>query len=237
MPLLEIEELWSGYGDLDVLHGISVNVNRGEMVSIVGPNGAGKTALLRTISGLIQPTSGRITFDGQPLNGLPPHDIVEMGVIHILEGRQLFKFLTVEQNLRVGSTIGRARPHRDKNFDLVYSLFPRLYERRDQVAGTMSGGEQQMVATARALMTNPELLMLDEPSWGLAPMLVNELFEVIAQVRESVSLSILLIEQNVQKALSLADRAYVLERGHIVSEGLGKELLEQEDLKKAYLGL
>lgn len=237
MPLLEVNALWSGYGELDVLHGVTIKVDKGEMVSVVGPNGAGKTALLRTISGLITPTSGSIKFEGEKIDSMQPHDIVARGVIHILEGRQLFNFLTVEQNLMVSSAIGRAKPQRKQNFELVYDLFPRLAERKNQIAGTLSGGEQQMVATARALMSNPKLLMLDEPSWGLAPMLVQELFEVIDQVKKQVDLSILLIEQNVQKALSLADHAYVLERGNIVSEGVGAELLAQEGLKKTYLGL
>lgn len=237
MAILEIKNLRAGYGDIAVLHDISISVHRGELVSIVGPNGAGKTALLRTISGLIEPFSGEILYHGDPINGLPPHHIVAKGVVHVLEGRQLFNFLTVEQNLMMGSTIKEARVDRKKNLDFVLNLFPRLAERRKQLAGTLSGGEQQMVATARGLMTNPKLLMLDEPSWGLAPILTHELFEVIERVNRETHTTVLLVEQNVHKALSMANRGYVIERGYIVMEGTGPELLKKEELKTAYLGL
>jgi branched-chain amino acid transport system ATP-binding protein len=237
MAILEIKNLRSGYGDIAVLHDISIQVDKGEMVSIVGPNGAGKTALLRTISGFIHPISGEILFEGEPIHGIPPHEVVARGIVQVLEGRQLFNFLTVEQNLMVGSSIPEARAHRKKNIELVYSLFSKLAERRKQLAGTLSGGEQQMVATARGLMTNPRLLMMDEPSWGLAPMLTHELFEVIERVNKEESMTVLLVEQNVQKALSMADRAYVIERGNIVMSGGGPELLGKEELKTAYLGL
>jgi branched-chain amino acid transport system ATP-binding protein len=237
MAILEIKNLRSGYGDIAVLHEISIQVNKGEMVSIVGPNGAGKTALLRTISGFIHPFSGEILFEGEPIHGLPPHEVVARGIVQVLEGRQLFNFLTVEQNLMVGSSIPEARAHRKKNLELVYSLFSKLAERRKQLAGTLSGGEQQMVATARGLMTNPRLLMMDEPSWGLAPILTQELFEVIERVNKGEGMTVLLVEQNVQKALSMADRAYVIERGTIVMSGRGPELLRKEELKTAYLGL
>ncbi len=212
-------------------------VNEGEMISIVGSNGAGKTALLRTISGLIQPFSGEIIFDGEPIQSLPPHKIVARGIVQVLEARQLFNYLTVEQNLLVGSTIKEARPYRNQNLELVYSLFPRLAERRKQLAGTLSGGEQQMVATARGMMSHPRILMMDEPSWGLAPILTQELFDVIYRIKSEARTTILLVEQNVFKALTLADRAYVIERGHIVMAGKGKELLGKEELKTAYLGL
>jgi branched-chain amino acid transport system ATP-binding protein len=237
MAILEIKNLRSGYGDIAVLHEISIQVNKGEMVSIVGPNGAGKTALLRTISGFIHPFSGEILFEGEPIHGLPPHEVVARGIVQVLEGRQLFNFLTVEQNLMVGSSIPEARAHRKKNLELVYSLFSKLAERRKQLAGTLSGGEQQMVATARGLMTNPRLLMMDEPSWGLAPILTQELFEVIERVNKEEGMTVLLVEQNVQKALSMANRAYVIERGTIVMSGIGPELLRKEELKTAYLGL
>jgi len=237
MVLLDIKNLRSGYGDIAVLHGISLQVKQGELISIVGSNGAGKTALLRTISGLIEPFSGEIIFNGEPIHGLPPHKIVAKGVVQVLEARQLFNFLTVEKNLMIGSSIKEARIHREANLEMVYNLFPRLAERKKQLAGTLSGGEQQMVATARGLMTNPKLLMLDEPSWGLAPILTHELFEVIHRINEETSTTVLLVEQNVHKALSMAHRAYVIERGHIVMEGTGPELLAKEELKTAYLGL
>ena len=237
MPILEIKDLRAGYGDISVLHGISFQVNKGELVSIVGSNGAGKTALLRTISGLIEPFSGEVIFDGEPIHNLAPHKVVAKGVVHVLEARQLFNFLTVEQNLMIGSTIKEARSQREANLKIVYDLFPRLAERKKQLAGTLSGGEQQMVATARGLMANPKLLMLDEPSWGLAPILTQELFDVIKRVNREAKTTILLVEQNVHKALSMAHRAYVIERGHIVMEGPGSELLGREELKAAYLGL
>ena len=237
MAILEVKNLVAGYGDISVLHGISFQVNEGELVSIVGSNGAGKTALLRAISGLIEPFSGEIIFEGKPIHNMPPYNVVARGVVHVLEARQLFNFLTVEQNLMIGSTIKEARGQREENLKIVYALFPRLAERKRQLAGTLSGGEQQMVATARGLMTNPKLLMLDEPSWGLAPILTHELFDVIKRVNKETKTTILLVEQNVYKALSMAHRAYVIERGNIIMEGTGPELLAREDLKTAYLGL
>lgn len=237
MATLEIRNLRAGYGDISVLDDVSIQVNKGELVSIVGSNGAGKTALLRTISGLIEPFSGEIIFNEEAIHGLPPYKIVAKGVVQVLEARQLFNFLTVEQNLMIGSTISEARSHRKENLEVVYGLFPRLAERKKQIAGTLSGGEQQMVATARGLMSNPKLLMLDEPSWGLAPILTHELFAVIERVNKEAGTTILLVEQNVNKALSMAHRAYVIERGHIVMEGTGPELLNRQELKTAYLGL
>ena len=237
MAILEIRDLHAGYGDISVIHNISIQVNEGELVSIVGSNGAGKTALLRAISGLIEPFRGEIIFNEEAIQGLPPYRIVAKGVVQVLEARQLFNFLTVEQNLMIGSTIKEARSHRKENLEIVYDLFPRLAERKKQLAGTLSGGEQQMVATARGLMSNPKLLMLDEPSWGLAPILTSELFAVIERVNKEAGTTILLVEQNVYKALSMAHRAYVIERGHIVMDGTGPELLNREDLKTAYLGL
>lgn len=237
MKILEIKKLVSGYGNIPVLHEISININEGEIVAIVGPNGAGKTTLLRNISGLNTPFSGDIVFNGESIVGLPPHRVVEKGIVQVLEGRQLFNFLTVEQNLMVGSTVKNAKKMRKNNFELVYDLFPRLAERKKQLAGTLSGGEQQMVATARGLMANPKLIMLDEPSWGLAPILTQELFDVIKRINKEAKTTILLIEQNVKKALSISDRAYVIERGNIVMEGPGIEILAKDELKTAYLGL
>jgi branched-chain amino acid transport system ATP-binding protein len=237
MPLLRIDGLRAGYGGAPVLHGMSMVVEQGEIVSVVGANGAGKTTLLRTISGFVEPFSGEIIFEGEPIQGLAPHTIVSKGILHVLEGRQIFNFLTVEQNLLVGSSTPKAKRARDANFELVYRLFPRLAERRPQIAGTLSGGEQQMLATARALMGCPKLLMLDEPSWGLAPILTHELFQAIQTICRVAGTTVMLVEQNVRKALSMADRGYVIERGHIVMSGKGTELLGTRELKVAYLGL
>ena len=237
MPMLQIEELKAGYGGAPVLHGISMSIEQGEIVSLVGANGAGKTTLLRTLSGLLEPFSGRILFEGRPIHGLPPHAIVARGLIQVLEGRQIFSFLTVEQNLMVGSSTRKGKRERAKNFELVFHLFPRLAERRRQLGGTLSGGEQQMLATARALMGSPRLLMLDEPSWGLAPILTQELLGAIRRISREYGTTMLLVEQNVQKALSMADRGYVMERGCIAMEGKGQDLLGTKELKVAYLGL
>jgi len=237
MALLEAKGLRAGYGDLNILHEISFRVEEGEIVAIVGPNGAGKSTLLRTISGLIEPHAGEIIFNGEKCQGLPPHDVVTKGISQVPEGRQLFNFLTVEQNLMIGSTAPKARAVREKNFKMIYDLFKVLAERKDQQAGTLSGGEQQMLATARGLMSNPMLLMMDEPSWGLAPILTNELFETIVRVNKELGTAILLVEQNVHKALSVAHRGYALEQGQVVMEGKGDELLADDYLKECYLGM
>jgi branched-chain amino acid transport system ATP-binding protein len=237
MALLEAKDLRAGYGDLTILHEISFRVEEGEIVAIVGPNGAGKSTLLRTISGLIEPHAGEIIFNGEKCQGLPPHDMVTKGISQVPEGRQLFNFLTVEQNLMIGSTNSNARPKREENFNIIYNLFKVLKERKDQQAGTLSGGEQQMLATARGLMSNPKLLMMDEPSWGLAPILTNELFETIVRVNKEMGTAILLVEQNVHKALSVAHRGYALEQGQFVMEGKGDELLADDYLKECYLGM
>ena len=237
MALLEVRQLGAGYGVLPILHGICFHVDKGEIVAVVGSNGAGKTTLLRTISGLIEPFSGEIIFNGEASQGMPPHELVGKGISLVPEGRQLFNYLTVEQNLMIGSTTPIARSHRKENFDMIFNLFSALKERKTQQAGTLSGGEQQMLATARGLMANPLLLMMDEPSWGLAPILTNELFETIQRVNKEMGTTILLVEQNVYKALSIAHRGYVLERGHVVMEGEGRELLQDEGLKQSYLGM
>jgi branched-chain amino acid transport system ATP-binding protein len=237
MPLLQIENLQAGYGGAPVLHGISMRVEEGEIVSVVGANGAGKTTLLRTISGFLEPFSGEILFEGERVHGLAPHRVVGRGILQVLEGRQIFNFLTVEQNLVVGSSTGKARRVRKENFEFVYHLFPRLAERRTQLGGTLSGGEQQMLATARALMGSPKLLMLDEPSWGLAPILTHELLAAIKRISKEFGTTVMLVEQNVQKALSMADRGYVIERGCVAMEGKGPDLLGTKELKVAYLGL
>ncbi len=236
MPLLEVRGLRSGYKHVPVLHGVSFDVAAGEIVTIVGSNGAGKTTLLKTVSGLLAPFAGEIRFDGQPIHGLPSHRIVERGVVQVPEGRQLFGHLTVRENLVVGSHVREARARRAETLAMVFELFPVLAEREEQLARTLSGGEQQMLATARALMARPRLLMLDEPSWGLAPMLARRLFEALVEINRH-GVSIVLVEQNVQQALSMAQRAWVLERGAIVMQGAGKDLLDDPKLKTAYLGL
>jgi branched-chain amino acid transport system ATP-binding protein len=235
--LLEAKELLGGYGDLIVLHHISLAVGRREIVAIVGSNGAGKTTLLKTVSGLIEPLAGEIIFNGETCQGLPPHILVAKGISHVPEGRQLFDYLSVEQNLKVGSIPAKARALRGENFRMVYGLFSVLEERRHQLAGTLSGGEQQMLAIARGLMSSPLLLMMDEPSWGLAPILTSALFRSIQRVNEEMGTTILLVEQNVNKALPIAHRGYALEQGQVVLEGKGKDLLQDEYLKECYLGM
>jgi len=237
MALLEVKKLRAGYGDLTILHDVSFTVEQGEIVAIVGPNGAGKSTLLRTISGLLEPFDGEIVFFGAKCQGLPPHEVVTRGISQVPEGRQLFNYLTVEQNLMIGSTNANARSKREKNFPIIYKLFKVLKERRKQQAGTLSGGEQQMLATARGLMSNPMLLMMDEPSWGLAPILTNELFDTIIRVNKEMGTAILLVEQNVHKALSIAHRGYALEQGQVVMEGKGSDLLQDDYLKECYLGM
>ena len=236
MPLREVRGLRSGYKDVPGLHGVSVHVDAGAVVTIVGSNGAGKTTLLRTISGLLHPFAGEIVFQGEPIHGLPPHRIVEKGVVQVPEGRQLFGHLTVRENLMVGSHIPEARARRAETLAALVELFPVLAERQGQLAHTLSGGEQQMLATARALMARPRLLMLDEPSWGLAPILARRLFEALGRINRQ-GVTIVLVEQNVLQALTLAHRGYVLERGSLVMQGTGKELLDNPELRTAYLGL
>jgi len=236
MPLLEVEALRSGYKDVSVLHGISFHADEGEIVTVVGSNGAGKTTLLRTISGLLAPFSGSTRFMGEPIHGLPPHRIVEKGIVQVPEGRQLFGHLTVKENLVVGSHVRAARARRAQTTAMILELFPVLAERQEQLARTLSGGEQQMLATARALMARPRILMLDEPSWGLAPMMARRLFEALVEINRQ-GVTIVLVEQNVHQALSMAHRGYVLERGALVMQGTGRELLENPALKTAYLGL
>ena len=236
MSLLEVIDLEAGYKRVPVLHGVSFGVEEGEIIAIVGSNGAGKTTLLRTISGLLHPFAGRILFQGAPIHGMEPHRVVERGIVQVPEGRQLFGYLTVSQNLRVGSYSKEGRKRRQETLEVVYELFPVLYERRDQLARTLSGGEQQMLATARALMAKPKLLMMDEPSWGLAPILVRRLFETCCQINQK-GCTILLVEQHVHQVLSVSHRAYVMERGQVVSQGESQVLLEDPHLKESYLGI
>jgi branched-chain amino acid transport system ATP-binding protein len=236
MSNLEIRDVWGGYGDVTVLKGVTMEVRPGTVVALVGANGAGKSTLLRTISGLLRPTRGEILFTGERIDHAPPHHVVELGFVHIPEGKQLFPQMTVEENLIVGSTCPRAKGKRARSLEEVYVLFPDLAERKTQEAGSLSGGEQQMVAVGRALMSKPKLLAMDEPSLGLAPVIVDRLFGVLQNIRKT-GLTLLIIEQNVQQTLEMADQGYVMENGQIVLEGTGKELLGNEHLRTHYLGV
>ena len=236
MALLEIENLHSYYGHVHALKGVSLVVEEGEIITLIGANGAGKTTTLRTVSGLLTPREGRITFDGQMLNGVPAHQIVNMGISQAPEGRKVFTTLTVQENLNMGAySLGSDREAIEKNRRRVFELFPRLEERKSQVAGTLSGGEQQMLSIGRALMAKPKLLMLDEPSLGLAPMLVKAIFETIEEINQG-GVTILLVEQNARAALRLADKGYVLETGRTILSGSAGELIRDERVRKAYLG-
>ncbi|MEM2103832.1 MAG: ABC transporter ATP-binding protein [Candidatus Bathyarchaeia archaeon] len=234
--MLEVDKINVSYGDLQVLWDVSLKVSDGEIVTIVGANGAGKTTILRAISGLLRPRSGTISFLGKRLDLLPPHKVAEEGLAQVMEGRRLFPQMTVRENLELGAYTKTAWNRKEENIELVYNLFPRLKEREKQLAGTLSGGEQQMLAIGRALMSRPKLLMLDEPSLGLAPKIVLEMFDVIRRIKDEGT-TILLVEQNVYHSLSITDRGYVLENGKIVLEGSGKSLLENPLVKKAYLGM
>ncbi len=234
--MLKVERINVFYGDMQALWDISFQVGEGKIVTIVGSNGAGKTTSLSTISGLKHPKSGSITFMDQPIEKFQPHRVVELGIAQIAEGRKLFSQMSVLENLQMGTFTKKARPYMDDSLTWVFDLFPVLRARRSQSAGTLSGGEQQMVAIARALMSRPKLLMLDEPSFGLAPKIVLLVFETIKRVREE-GLTILLVEQNVHHALELADQGYTLETGRITKEGTGASLLEDEYIKKTYLGM
>jgi branched-chain amino acid transport system ATP-binding protein len=234
--MLHVEHLAVFYGDIQALWDVSFEVNKGEIVTLIGSNGAGKTTTLHTVSGLLQPRLGSITFQGQALHRETPQRIVEAGLIHIAEGRELFPYMTVLENLELGAFPKRARRLRQQSLAYVMELFPRLRERQRQLAGTLSGGEQQMLAIGRGLMARPRLLMLDEPSLGLAPLLVAELFECIRRIHAN-DVTILLVEQNVHQALDLADRAYVLENGRTVRTGTAAELLADDTIQEAYLGL
>ncbi|MEW6046663.1 MAG: ABC transporter ATP-binding protein [Bacillota bacterium] len=234
--LLEVQGIDAFYGDVQALWDVSFGVDEGELVALLGANGAGKTTTLRAVTGLLAPRRGRIRLGGRDIQGESAHRIAGSGVAHVPEGRQLFTLMTVEENLLLGSYLPRTRPNRRKNLDRVYELFPRLFERRTQDAGTLSGGEQQMLAIGRALMSEPRILLLDEPSLGLAPVLVQELFRVI-QAISAAGTTVLLVEQNVHQALTVADRAYVLENGRVAMEGSGQELLANPQVQAAYLGL
>jgi branched-chain amino acid transport system ATP-binding protein len=236
MSLLELHDVEVAYGDLPALRGVSLGVEEGETLSVVGANGAGKTTMLRAISGLLRPRAGRILLDGTRLDQMPSHVIVARGVVQVPEGRKIFPGLTVKENLELGSYVAAARAHRRHSLERVLGLFPRLAERQRQAAGTMSGGEQQMLAIGRALMARPRILMLDEPSLGLAPIIVQEIFRIIAEINR-LGTTVLLVEQNTRQALGLSRRGYVLENGHIALEGSGAELLGNEHVRRAYLGM
>ena len=234
MALLEVKNIKVYYGNINAIKDISFEVNEGEIVTLIGANGAGKSSILNTVAGLIKPKSGDIIFDGQGIIGIPAHKIVSKGMALCPEGRRIFQQLSVKENLEMGSY---TRPANEvsESIEKVYELFPRLKERYKQIAGTLSGGEQQMLAMGRALMSKPRLMMLDEPSMGLAPILVEQIFDIIKNLHKSGT-TILLVEQNAQMALSIADRGYVMETGRIVIGGTGKELLRDDAVKKAYLG-
>ena len=234
-PLLTVERLEAGYGDLRVLRGVDLEVHEGEVVSVVGANGAGKTTLLNTIAGTVPATAGRVILDGEEISGRPAHSIVARGLALVPEGRRLFPFLTVRENLRLGAYHTAARRRHDETLEEVLELFPILAERRDQLAGSLSGGEQQMCALGRGLMSRPKVLMLDEPSLGLAPIIVEQVFALIPTLVER-GVTVLLVEQNVAEALELSTRANVLEQGRITLSGTGTEFLKDERLRAAYLG-
>lgn len=233
--MLEIKEINTYYGDLQALWGISLEVNEGELVSLIGPNGAGKTTTLRSITGLLKPDSGQIKFFGQDLIKASVHKIVDLGISQVPEGGKIFSDMSVLENLELGAFISRAREEREESLSRVYKLFPILEERKEQRAGTLSGGERQMLAIGRALMSKPKLLLLDEPSFGLAPILVENMFKEIVEINKQ-GVTILLVEQNVRAALELAKRAYVIENGRIVGHGTGDDLLSFESVRSAYLG-
>lgn len=234
--MLKVNKIDVFYENIQALWEISIEVKKGELVALVGANGAGKTTTLRTISGLLRPSSGSVEFYGDRIDKLGPHEIVGRGIIQVPEGRLLFPRLTVLENLKMGSYRSKAKKRREEMLEWVYELFPVLRERRKQLAGTLSGGERQMLAIGRGLMSIPKILLLDEPSLGLAPMLVDTIFQAITRLYEQ-GITILLVEQNVSRSLEIADRGYVLENGRIALEGTGKELLENEHVKKAYIGI
>ena len=235
MAMLEIKDLEVYYGMIQAIKGISFEVNEGEVIALIGANGAGKTTILHTISGLIAPKKGSITFEGQEITKIPAHKIVENGLAQVPEGRRVFPSLSVLQNLKLGAYTRTDKKEIDDTLKMIYERFPRLEERKNQPAGTLSGGEQQMLAMGRALMSKPRIILMDEPSMGLSPIFVNEIFDIIKQVSASGT-TVLLVEQNAKKALSIADRGYVLETGKIVKEGKASDLLNDEAVKKAYLG-
>ena len=235
MAMLEVRDLQVYYGMIHAIKGISFDVNQGEVIALIGANGAGKTTTLHTITGLLAPKSGSVLFEGKDITKVPAHKIVSMGMAHVPEGRRVFAELSVYENLKMGAYTRKDKKEIEESLANVYKRFPRLEERKNQMAGTLSGGEQQMLAMGRALMSKPKIILMDEPSMGLSPIFVNEIFDIIRAVSESGT-TVLLVEQNAKKALSIADRAYVLETGNIVLSGDAKEMMNNESIKKAYLG-
>ncbi len=235
MSMLEIKDLKVNYGMIQAIKGISFHVEEGEVIALIGSNGAGKTTTLQTITGMLSPKEGAIMFEGKDITKVPGHEIVSMGMAHVPEGRRVFSRLTVFENLKLGAYTRKDKDEVDKTLETIYKSFPRLMERKNQLAGTLSGGEQQMLAMGRALMSKPKIVLMDEPSMGLSPILVQEIFRIIEEI-SSMGTTVLLVEQNAKKALSIADRAYVLETGNIVLEGNAQELLNDSSIKAAYLG-
>jgi branched-chain amino acid transport system ATP-binding protein len=235
-PLLDVRGIDVYYGDVQVLWDLSFSVGAGEVVALIGANGAGKSTTLKTVSGILRPRRGEIAYDGSPLTAVEPFRLVELGIVHVPEARRLFVEMSVEENLEMGSLRGEARKRRERSKEQVFAVFPRLKERRRQLAGTLSGGEQQMVAIGRGLMSLPKLMMFDEPSLGLAPILVQEIFNVVRRIRDEGT-TVLIVEQNVRQTLAIADRAYVLATGKVEMQGTGRDLLNDPHVKAAYLGL
>jgi branched-chain amino acid transport system ATP-binding protein len=234
--MLQLKSVDAGYSTFQALFGVNLEVNAGEAVGVIGPNGAGKTTLMRVISGLIRPTRGTISMQGTDVVATPAHKIVSLGIAHVPENRRLFPRLTVDDNLKMGAYMPGARARYAERLEFVFDLFPRMKERRSQMAGTMSGGEQQMCAIGRALMSDPKLLLLDEPSAGLAPVVVQQVFELVKRIRAS-GLTVLIVEQNVQQVLKVVDRAYLLEAGSIRASGTSEEMMKTDTIKQAYLGV
>ena len=235
MAMLEVKDLQVYYGMIHAIKGVSFHVNEGEIIALIGANGAGKTTILHTITGLLAPKGGQVVFEGKDITKTPAHKIVELGMAHVPEGRRVFAQLSVYQNLKMGAYTRSDKNEIEESLEMVYKRFPRLEERKNQMAGTLSGGEQQMLAMGRALMSKPRIILMDEPSMGLSPILVNEIFDIIQSVSASGT-TVLLVEQNAKKALAIADRAYVLETGKITMSGKAKDLLNDEAVQKAYLG-
>ncbi len=235
MAMLSVNNLQVHYGMIQAIKDVSFEVNQGEVIALIGANGAGKTTILHTVSGLLQPTKGSVIFEGQDITKVPAHKIVSLGMAHVPEGRRVFAQLTVLENLKLGAYTRKDKNEMEETLQMIYRRFPRLEERKNQVAGTLSGGEQQMLAMGRALMSHPKIILMDEPSMGLSPIFVEEVFKIIRDI-SAEGVTVLLVEQNAKKALNIADRAYVLETGNIILEGDAKKLMNDESVKKAYLG-
>lgn len=235
MAMLSVNNLQVHYGMIQAIKDVSFEVNQGEVIALIGANGAGKTTILHTISGLLQPTKGSIIFEGQDITKIPAHKIVSLGMAHVPEGRRVFAQLTVLENLRLGAYTRKDKNEMEETLKMIYQRFPRLEERKNQISGTLSGGEQQMLAMGRALMSHPKIILMDEPSMGLSPIFVEEVFHIIRDI-SAEGTTVLLVEQNAKKALTIADRAYVLETGNIILQGDAKNLMNDESVKKAYLG-